>query len=152
MGLHFQNRGSGGGEFQGKGLCIRGENDFVFKCSSSLHSTPWRGYAKPIKSKISKAHQAQEKVTAPALLFLDVLTPSLSPLSPRGCSCAVLSVAFGISRAACVREKSISRRREVSSACWCLELMEGLDLEPFLCFMDLLPFLGVFLLDAECPG
>lgn len=101
----------------------RGKNGFVFKCSLPLHSAQWRGYAKPIKSKISKAYQAQEKVTALALLFLDVLTPSLSPLGPKGCSYAVLSVAFEISSAACVREKGISRRKEASSAWWCLELI-----------------------------
>lgn len=81
VGLHFQIRGGG------KGLCIREENGSAFKSSSSLHSAQWRGYAKPIKSKIIKSsgeYLAQEKVTTPALLFLDVLTTSLSPFSPKG--------------------------------------------------------------------
>lgn len=147
--MHFQNRGSGAGEFQGKGLYIREENGFVFKSSSSLHSAQWRGYAKAIKSKILKAYQAQKKVTALTLLFLDVLTPSLSPLSPKGCA---YSVAIEISKASSVREKGISRegRPVLPGGVWSPQ--QGLDLEPFLCFMDLLPFLGVFLLNAECTG
>lgn len=111
----------------------------MFKCSSSLLSAQWRGYAKHIKSKISKAYQAQEKVTTLALLFL-VSRPLLSPLSPKGCPYSVFSVAFDILKAACVREKGISRRREASVA-WRY-------LEPFLGSLDLLPLLGVFLLNS----
>lgn len=51
-----------------------------------------------------------------------------------------------------MREKGNSRIREASSAWWCLEPIAGPSPGAFLCFLYLLPFLGVFLLNVECTG
>lgn len=112
-----------GGEFQGKGMCIREENGFGFKCSSSL--CPVEGICKTYQKQNIKSISSSEQLTPLALLFLDVLTHSPSLLSPKGCSYSVLCVAFEISKATCVKEKGISRRREASSAWWCLEPTAG---------------------------
>lgn len=127
MGLLFSDfqirERAAGGEFQGKGLCIREENGFGFKCSSSL--CPVERICKTYQKQNIKSISSSEQLTPLALLFLDVLTHSPSLLSPKGCSYSVLCVAFEISKATCVREKGISRRREASSAWWCLEPTAG---------------------------